>query len=1110
MSLFLLVSIGSVCAEKVAADDDIQSADGESVDVLADESNNIIGEDTTPEKINTTVNTDKDEYKYSNDDVTKNITVNVKDNATEDISIGKDNLTVTEGKTALNFTYANSVINLTDKLSVGLHNITIKYLGNDIYNASSKTVLLKISGEKTLIVDNVIVINNDNIEIPVKVFDGVDYLNVSKTDFGDLTLTYTNTSGNRTNETIDFNVEDNIIKTIIGFSKLVAASITINYTDAAPKTILIKINTTVNAEDIKIKETEDKNLTITVTHNEGTLAITKNDLKIVENGKDIPFNYNNSIITFTSLAKGVHTIIITYLGNETYYSSNKTVTVKVWGNQTIDPSSTATIDADKNVEIDLGLSDGADPVDIVKEKLTLTLFYTVGNVTHNRTFTQDQITIDGQKIKLNIPETFGSAYVDIKYAAENNLTGKTTIKVETIIYADDFTKGESEVKNFTIEVKGSDGKPLNITSSNLQILNNGKAVKFTYNDSVIKITDTLKLGIYNLTIKYTGNVTYSDATKNIILKVYGINATTSLDVNSTKKGEIKINITDGNTTYDFTKDDLTINATTKSGNNTTAIQVSWNLTNGTLFFELENGNFTTATLSIKYNNTELNVTLNRIYNVKIIPMVLINEYQNGNFTFRVTDEDDNTTSFKGRTFSLMFKGNISTGHSTTIDENNIASFKTINLYIFDQSGGGLSMKQLEVGNYTTELSTDGNMKSTKVTTNLTIVPANIKIAIEPYKEYYGSTKKVKITVTNAKNGEPVPGIILHLYMPQTSGKDYYFQTSSDGVSEIGVSGLVGGTYDLTVSNNDTKNINKASTKSTITILQIPVKITTSNLVIYYNSGNTATIKITDKATGKALSGVIVLVQLDKSSKKTYLFQTNNKGTVSFAASLAVGKHPITISTADTRYLASTVSKTITVKKASAYITAKKVTDYYKGVKTFNVKLTNSKTKKAIYDAKINIKVYISKNKYYNYNGKTGSNGQIKLLLNTLNPGKYKVVVSCADTKSYTAKKVTTYIVIKKAPAKLVPKKLVAKKKAKKYFKVTVKNKKTKKVIAGVKVKIKVYTGKKFKTYTKKTNSKGIAKLLTKKLKVGKHKVIVTSANKYVTAKQAKSTIRIKR
>jgi DNA-binding Xre family transcriptional regulator len=57
-----------------------------------------------------------------------------------------------------------------------------------------------------------------------------------------------------------------------------------------------------------------------------------------------------------------------------------------------------------------------------------------------------------------------------------------------------------------------------------------------------------------------------------------------------------------------------------------------------------------------------------------------------------------------------------------------------------------------------------------------------------------------------------------------------------------------------------------------------------------------------------------------------------------------------------------------------------------------------------------------------------------------------------------------------------------------------KNKATKKIISNVKVKIKVYSGKKYKTYTVKTNKKGIAKINTNKLKTGKHKVVISSKN----------------
>jgi hypothetical protein len=51
--------------------------------------------------------------------------------------------------------------------------------------------------------------------------------------------------------------------------------------------------------------------------------------------------------------------------------------------------------------------------------------------------------------------------------------------------------------------------------------------------------------------------------------------------------------------------------------------------------------------------------------------------------------------------------------------------------------------------------------------------------------------------------------------------------------------------------------------------------------------------------------------------------------------------------------------------------------------------------------------------------------------------------------------------------------------------------------------VKVYTGKKYKTYTLKTDKKGVIKFNTKKFKRGTHKVKFTSMNgKYDVSKTA--------
>ena len=949
IAIFLLMSIGSVCAsENITDNGDIDIADDGTNVVLSDTDDNV-ADDSNQEKTNTTIVTEE-KYEFKQDS-NKNFSVYVKDNKTgNNIDVNKSDLSVSNENKSISFDYASSIITITEALPVGNYNLTINYLGNGTYFNSTKVIGVGIYGNNTIETVTSVVCNGKDIEIQVTINNGLENIDLIKNNFN-LTLVYTNESGNVSNMSItDFNIENGKIKftTNVAF---IAANLTIDYVNATePKTVIIKISTEVqaNVSKDKFESEEIKNISIEIIDGQGNLLnISKNDLKVFDNGNEITnFKYNNSNISL-DLDVGVHNITIVYKGNVTYNESTTQVVMKVYGNHTLEVPEVV-VSNGTSAEIPIKLTDGVDDFTSLlnSSNTNVTLKYNETNVT---------VSVDWDTVK----DTHKFTVVDLRivpttlvinYTDENgkSIIKNVAIKFSTQVQINPETVNITEGENatFIVKVIGADGNQINITKGNLTITKsvaNNKFNETTGNLTLIGLTR----GVYNLTITFKGNDLNNTSKANVIINVRGapeiITNGTSINVNSTRKGEIQIiNITNGVDTLDFTKGDLNLTVTYKDGNETKNITITeWNLVNGTVAFTLENANFTTASLTITYNETSIkNITLNRIYNVIIEAVNTVNEYQDGSFTFKVTDVDDNTTSLKGKTLSLLLKGNISVGHSTTIDENNIGSYKTANLYVFDQRLIGTN---LEVGNYSVEMSVSGALKASKLTTDITVKKANIKIEIAPYKEYYGSDKNITITVTNANSGLAVPGIILRLDMPQTSGKTYYLQTNSDGVGRISAKGLIGGNYDLTVSNNDTKNMNNASTKTTVTVMKIPVKIAASGLTVYYNTGATATIKVTKD--GKPVSGMYLLVRLYTTSTKynDYLFQTNDKGQVSFSASLTVGKHKMIINSADNRYGASQVTKTITVKKASAKITAKKVTDYYKGVKYFTVKLTNTKT-----------------------------------------------------------------------------------------------------------------------------------------------------------------------
>lgn len=181
-----------------------------------------------------------------------------------------------------------------------------------------------------------------------------------------------------------------------------------------------------------------------------------------------------------------------------------------------------------------------------------------------------------------------------------------------------------------------------------------------------------------------------------------------------------------------------------------------------------------------------------------------------------------------------------------------------------------------------------------------------------------------------------------------------------------------------------------------------------------------------------------------------------------------------------------------------------VTHVYNTNKYLKIKAVDWETNKPVKNIKFRVLVYTGK-KYKSYAVKTNNAGVAKLSTKKIGYGNHKVVIYPIPY-TYDGYQTTKIKIIGKK-VKVTAPKIKAKIKTDKFFKIKIKNYKSKKPIKGLKLKVKVFTGKKYKTYIVKTNNKGVAKFSTKKLKVGTHKVVISSKNKKFTADK-KSSIKI--
>ena len=733
-------------------------------------------------------------------------------------------------------------------------------------------------------------------------------------------------------------------------------------------------------------------------------------------------------------------------------------------------------------------------------------------VTLNITKSDTNLTASDVKVNLG-----SNIIIPINLTVESNRTLNVYKGNMSVIYIID---GEEYIFNVTNETGGYNIthkiKLLNFTYGigNYVIL-----IKFLGTDNCNPSNTTITLSILeNNTLNANGTIKVNNSTKNVTIPFSVINYnivnitdengenTTNLTVNNLTvlTGDLKLVLKYDNGTENVTVEITDFTLEGEEGNYTISFITDLNFT----------ADFYKANLTIIYKNDTLNET-SKTVNIKafaeasIEPVVSEADYQFGEFKFRLVDGLGNPIPNYNVTLGgLYFTKYINNTYSPssiilTSDDEGCIILKLFNESTFVSEN---MFNCLPAGTHNVTFRSD-NFYVLDNTTEITVNPINVKIIANNVTSEYGNTIRYTFQVVHAVTGEPIKFASVQFKI--VASNINYTRNDTTNISGYYIClnniTLPGNTYNLTLKSIDA-SLNCSTVKKYITITPRKAVLTASNRTIYYGSDYSAILKVTDKKTGKVVQNVYVWFRVYISSSKysDFIGRTDKNGKVYLSTPLAVGKHKIIYKTLDSNYNASSITRYLTVKKASAKFTSSSVSTYYKSGKIFQIKLTNTKNKKAVYGAKMNIKVFISKNKYYNYTGTTDANGLVKFKI-SYKPGSYKVVVSSCD-KGYSASAITRTIKVSKSPIKMAPTSLKVKKGT--YFKVKVTSTKTKKVLSSVKVKVKVYTGKKYKTYTIKTNSKGIASLKISQ-SVGKHKVVLSPGSPtYYSAKALTKTLTV--
>ena len=319
-----------------------------------------------------------------------------------------------------------------------------------------------------------------------------------------------------------------------------------------------------------------------------------------------------------------------------------------------------------------------------------------------------------------------------------------------------------------------------------------------------------------------------------------------------------------------------------------------------------------------------------------------------------------------------------------------------------------------------------------------------------------------------------------------NGNTYVKTTDSNGQAKIQIKLATAKTYALKVSFDGFEEYNGSSANSSIVVKKIAQKITSSNKVYAPKSGDYYTVTLKDSS-NKAIAGKKITIKI---GTKTYTRTTNNKGQAKVKISIAQKKKYKVIikSAATSKYTAISKTNYITIKQLVQKIVSSNKVYAPKSVNYFTVTLKDQNNK-LLANKKVTVKIGTK-----TYNKKTNKKGQVKIKVKLSKKKTYKVTIKSPKTSQYKLKTKTNKIVIKALKQKITSANKKYLPQAGTYYSITLRDQNNQ-LIKSKQVKFTINA----KTYSVKTNSKGIAKFKINLVtpKVYKLKIYSPKTSQYV-------------